>query len=162
MATVKQIFDTIQEINANGVHFNGKVRASAISQEIADNHRAELSKHVTPGSLAEKIINSDATQLTEKQLWVIAYDLIRNEEYCAIIDGQVAEGAKIAEQKKQVEVSKKAANKDASAPAIAKIKESGKKLGDYYAWLNNAKNEYRKEYFSKKYSESSVAMFLAL
>lgn len=67
----------------------------------------------------------------------------------------VKEDRKEAESKAKLQ-----ANKDASADILAPIK-SLKKLGDFGKWLNTAGNKFRKEHFSKKYTQESVNAFLA-
>lgn len=52
------------------------------------------------------------------------------------------------------------ANREASADILAPIK-SLKKIGEFGKWLNNSKNPFRKEHFSKKYTQASVNAFLA-
>lgn len=52
------------------------------------------------------------------------------------------------------------ANREASADILAPIK-SLKKIGEFGKWLNNSKNPFRKEHFSKKYTQASVTAFLA-
>ena len=51
------------------------------------------------------------------------------------------------------------ANKEASADILAPIK-SAKKLVEFGKWLNTSGNQFRKEYFSKKYTQASVNAFL--
>lgn len=51
------------------------------------------------------------------------------------------------------------ANKEASSDILAPIKEL-KKLGEFSKWLNTAGNPFRKENFSKKYTQASVDTFL--
>jgi len=63
------------------------------------------------------------------------------------------------DQKKAESKSKLTANKEASMDILKPIKEI-KKLGDFGKWLNDPKNKYRKEYFSKKYTNESVSEFL--
>jgi hypothetical protein len=55
--------------------------------------------------------------------------------------------------------SKLNANKEASADILAPIK-SMKKLGEFGSWLNTSGNKFRKEHFSKKYTQESVNSFL--
>lgn len=52
------------------------------------------------------------------------------------------------------------ANREASADILAPIKAL-KKIGEFGKWLNNSKNPFRKEHFSKKYTQASVNAFLA-
>jgi hypothetical protein len=51
------------------------------------------------------------------------------------------------------------ANKEASADILAPIKEM-KKIGEFGKWLNTSGNKFRKEHFSKKYTQESVNAFL--
>ncbi len=67
-----------------------------------------------------------------------------------------------ADQKRNSSKEKKAANKAASSDILKQVKEAGKNLGDYYSWLNTKGNPYRKEHFSKKYTQESVNEFLSL
>lgn len=67
-----------------------------------------------------------------------------------------------ADRKAAESKSKLTANKSASQYILDEIKSQGKKLGDYYKWLNTSGNPYRKEYFSKKYTEESATEFINL
>lgn len=67
---------------------------------------------------------------------------------------EVKSDRKFAESKAKLQ-----ANKDASADVLAPIK-SLKKIGEFGKWLNNASNPFRKEHFSKKYTQESVNAFL--
>jgi hypothetical protein len=64
-----------------------------------------------------------------------------------------------ADQKQAESKAKLAANKEASADILAPIK-SAKKLGEFGKWLNTTGNLFRKEHFSKKYTQASVNAFL--
>lgn len=66
-----------------------------------------------------------------------------------------------ADQKADESKAKLAANKEASADILAPIK-AAKKLGEFGKWLNTPGNQFRKEHFSKKYSQASVNAFLSL
>lgn len=65
-----------------------------------------------------------------------------------------------ADQKASESKAKLNANKEASADILAPIK-AAKKIGDFGKWLNTAGNHFRKEHFSKKYTQESVNAFLA-
>jgi hypothetical protein len=56
---------------------------------------------------------------------------------------------------------KLAANKEASADILAPIKEA-KRIGEFGKWLNTSGNPFRKEHFSKKYTQASVNEFLSI
>ena len=64
-----------------------------------------------------------------------------------------------ADQKAEVSKAKLRANKEASADILTPIKEM-KKIGEFGKWLNTAGNKFRKEHFSKKYTQESVNAFL--
>ena len=65
-----------------------------------------------------------------------------------------------ADQKEAASKAKLAANKEASADVLAPVKKL-KKLGAFGQWLNNAANPFRKQHFSKKYTQEAVNQFLA-
>jgi hypothetical protein len=65
-----------------------------------------------------------------------------------------------ADQKAAESKAKLNANKEASADILAPIKEM-KKIGEFSKWLNTAGNKFRKEHFSKKYTQESVNAFLS-
>ena len=65
-----------------------------------------------------------------------------------------------ADQKAAKSKAKINANKEASADILAPIKEM-KKIGEFGKWLNTPGNKFRKEHFSKKYTQESVNAFLA-
>lgn len=67
---------------------------------------------------------------------------------------EVKKDAKIAESKLKLN-----ANKEASAEILEPIKKM-RKLGDFGKWLNTAGNPYRKQHFSKKYTEEAVNAYL--
>jgi len=69
---------------------------------------------------------------------------------------EVKSDRKIAESK-----AKLTANKEASVDILAPIK-SAKKLVEFGKWLNTSGNPFRKEHFSKKYTNESVNTFLAI
>lgn len=160
MTTAKKIFDKIQGLNPN---INSYGFVDSYCQQAADFIFSEVIKYIHAGTLAEKIMTSGVRQFTEKQLWVIAFELLKNADYVSALENPAHDYAaakaanKLAESK-----AKLAANKDASADVLAEIKAAGKKLTEYYKWLNNAKNQYRKEFFNKKYSAESVQLFISL
>ena len=53
------------------------------------------------------------------------------------------------------------ANKESSADILAPIKEA-KRIVEFGKWLNTKGNPFRKENFSKKYTQESVNTFLSL
>ena len=65
-----------------------------------------------------------------------------------------------ADQKAAERKAKLNANKEASADILAPIKKM-KKIGEFGKWLNTSGNKFRKEHFSKKYTQESVNAFLS-
>lgn len=63
------------------------------------------------------------------------------------------------DQKQAESKAKLTANKEASSDILAPIK-SAKKLVEFGKWLNISGNQFRKEHFSKKYTQASVSAFL--
>ena len=115
--------------------------------------RGELRQYVADGTLAAQLLESDA-HLSVKQLWVIAYALEKSAEYCSKVDEINAE----ANAKRAASKAKVKANKEASNDVLAEVKAAGKLLKDYYAWLKAS--NYKREFFSKKYTKESVNAFL--
>ena len=70
------------------------------------------------------------------------------------LNEEVKRDNKIAESK-----AKQSANKAASSDVLAPIKEA-KRLVEFGKWLNTAGNPFRKQHFSKKYTQESVNAFL--
>ena len=64
-----------------------------------------------------------------------------------------------ADLKAEASKAKLKANKEASADILAPIREM-RKMGEFGKWLNTAGNKFRKEHFSKKYTQESVNTFL--
>ena len=124
------------------------------SRNTADFVRRELIQIVSKESLAYKILIS-ADHSSEKQLWVIAYELVKNENFVIRINAiHEKEAQKIAASK-----AKLADNKDASKEVLSFVKESGLKLGDYYKFVKTCK-KYAKEFYSKKFSMDSAKEFV--
>jgi hypothetical protein len=66
-----------------------------------------------------------------------------------------------ADQKAAESKAKLAANKEASADILAPIKEA-KRIVEFGKWLNTAGNPFRKQHFSKKYTQEAVNSFLSI
>ena len=58
-----------------------------------------------------------------------------------------------------IETAKLQANKEASADVLEPIKKM-KKIGEFGKWLNNASNPFRKQHFSKKYTNEAIEAFI--
>lgn len=78
--TVKDIFKNISALNAGGAYRYERNRG----QQMADSCCGEINSFLPADSLAKKILMS-TTRFSDKQLWVIAYELLKNEEYIAYL-----------------------------------------------------------------------------
>jgi len=65
------------------------------------------------------------------------------------------------DQKDEARKAKLNANKEASSDILSPIK-SLRKLGEFGKWLNTSGNPYRKQHFTKNYTQQSVNAFLSL
>ena len=167
---VKDIFNDIGGINTNTNSISSLgTYVSDMSIRISENKIREIKEYINKDSLAYKILDSDSNfnlsrgfSFTEKQKWAIAYELQKNKNYVNKLGKQLKNERLKSERKALESKNKKATNKADAQPNLDLIKQNGKKLGDYYKWLNNRNNIYRKEYFNKKYSLSSVMEFINL
>jgi hypothetical protein len=158
----KQIFNHIQMINpTTSVISSLGSYVSDSARIVADSVMAKVIDAISKDSLAFKIITSQNGNFSEKQLWVIAYECLKNQDFCNAI---IEEDAKIEakqNQKREAEKNKLAANKEASANVLAMVKNSGKKLGDYYSFVKTTR-PFKSEFFSKKFTFESANAFLAI
>lgn len=160
MTNVKQIFDYISMMNPT-VNTSSSLGSyvSATDQMVADNITAEVINALTDEtSLAYKIATT-ADRYSDKQLWVIAYELVKNETFTAkVVEFYARINAKAA-AKAEASKRKLADNKANSQSVLDFVKSSGRLLGDYYKFVKASKL-YKKEFFSKKYTMESANAFL--
>lgn len=160
MTTVKQIFNYIQSANPSTTTFSsmGSLVTNQ-AQQVADSTVREIMNNVPESSLAYKIATSLADRFSDKQLWVMAYELDKNEEFKNKVVDFYAQLDRKAQAKQEESKAKLKANKEASADVLQPIKKA-KKLGDFGKWLNTKGNKFRKQHFSKKYTKEAVNEFL--
>lgn len=91
-------------------------------------------------NIVSKIKNNDAETVKEWKMFFLTQDVRKDFK---------------ADQKK----AKLNANKTASADVLSEIKAQ-KRIVEFGKWLNTAGNPFRKEHFSKKYTQESVSTFL--
>ena len=158
--TVKQIFDYISGMNptVSNVSSLGSF-VSSFNCQVADGIKDEVVSSLSEGTLAHKIVTTAKT-FTEKQLWVIAYELIKNEAFSQKVGEFYARINRKEIAKAEASKQKLAANKANSQSVLDYIKESGRLLKDYYAFVKSSK-QFKKEYFSKKFTMDSANAFLA-
>jgi hypothetical protein len=158
-ATAKQIFSEIQTLNpiVSTVSSLGSF-VTEFNQSVSDMVARNLMVFIPENTLAYKII-STSTRFTDKQLWVIAFELEKNEDYATKLGEKLAIENAREEAKRQESKSKLANNKADTQNVLDYVKENGKLLKDYYSFLKSSK-QYKKEFFSKKFTMESANEFL--
>lgn len=86
MTTAKKIYNKLTAMNPISTYASSfGSHTSHFAQECADMVRSEILEFIPEGTLAHKILSSDPRSFTEKQLWVIAFELVKNDKYTASI-----------------------------------------------------------------------------
>jgi hypothetical protein len=127
----KQIFNEIQGINPSTTTISslGTI-VTEQAQQVADSTRAEILRYLPQDTLAYKITR-DADKLSDKQLWVIAYELVKNAEYCEYLAGEIKERQEYISYQKARKSAKNAAKRERKAEVKNQMKateESNKNL----------------------------------
>ena len=160
MATVKQIFNEIEDLNpqTSTISSLGSY-VSQSAQMVSDSIYKEVLSFLPEDSLAYKILTS-SERYTEKQLWVISYELEKNADFNKMVSERIS--SREAKTKAKLEASKLKlqANKAGSQDVLDFVKNNGKKLADYYAFIKKNK-KYAREFYSKKFTMESANEFLS-
>ena len=154
--TIKDIYNQVSYINpsVSTISSIGDFVEES-SRQAAAYSRRKLIDYVSNDSLAFKILTSNLKDFfSEKQMWVIAYELQKNAEYVAKLQ------AKLEVEERRAEA-KAAASKEASQEVLDFVKSSKKLLKDYYAFVKKNK-KYSKEFYSKKFTLESATEFANL
>lgn len=157
--TVKDIYNRIENLNPELTTVSSL--GSFISQSdrmIQESIYNEVVNNIPEGSLAYKILTG-STRYTSKQIWAIAYELLKNKAYVAKVSVDVNKADAIAKQKADDNKAKLNANKQGSKAVRAFVKENGGLLKDYDAFVKSNK-QFAKEFFSKKFTMESANAFL--
>jgi hypothetical protein len=113
MTTVKQIFEYIKGMNpgTSTVSSMGTF-VDSMHQQMADNTISEVTAALPKDTLAYKIATT-AESFSEKQLWVIAYELMKNAEFVAKVDalGEEISDAEILRKARKARKAARKANK---------------------------------------------------
>ena len=123
------------------------------------NYNAMLKMQTLSDYDVENIGRNTAEQRMDYHNRIVSEILAGNKELekewkLFFLNEEVKADRKAAESKAKLN-----ANKEASANILAPIKEM-KKIGEFGKWLNTSGNKFRKEHFSKKYTQESVNAFL--
>jgi len=83
---VQQIRNYIQGLNpkVSTVSSIGSF-VSKMSQQVSDSLLKEVIESLPEGSLAHKIVVDNNSQFSEKQLWVISFELEKNADFCKMV-----------------------------------------------------------------------------
>ena len=121
--TVKQAFANIQSLNPSTSTVSSLgTFVSSQSQQLSDNKRREIMGYLPKDSLAYKICIS-ADKFSEKQLWCIAYELIKNKEYQRDLAASIKEIERREAARKAKNAAKRAAKKQAKETAANAMKQ---------------------------------------
>mgnify|MGYP001271612432 FL=1 len=157
--TVKDIYNRIENLNPELTTVSSL--GSFISQSdrmVQESIYAEVVNNIPKGSLAYKILTG-STRYTSKQIWAIAYELLKNKAYVAKVSVDVNKADAIAKQKADDNKAKLNANKQGSKAVRDFVKANGGLLKDYDAFVKSNK-QFAKEFFSKKFTMESANAFL--
>lgn len=160
MKNAKQIFNYIQRMNPSSSTVSSiGTFVTSQNQQVADGFVNEVIANLPGGTLAYKIATSNISRFSEKQLWVIAFELEKNEQYATMVANHYADAERRYNAKIEAQEAKKAENKAASADILAPI-VAAKKITAFGQWLNTGGNPFRSQHFSKKYTQEAVNAFL--
>jgi len=161
--TIKDIYNQVSYINpsVSTVSSIGSF-VEEINRQVANSFRSKLMAYLPTSSLAYKIISENLKDFfSEKQMWVIAYELQKNAEYVAKLQVELEAEERRVEAKAAASKAKLNANKEASQEVLDFVKSNKKLLKDYYAFVKKNK-KYSKEYYSKKFTLESATEFVNL
>ena len=115
--TVKQAFADVQSLNPSTSTISSLgTFVSSQNRQLADAKISEIMGYLPKDSLAYKIVSS-ATKYSEKQLWVIAYELVKNKDYQRDLAASIKEAESIAAYQKARKSAKRAAKSAAKKRA---------------------------------------------
>ena len=160
MTTIKNIFEQVSMINPE-VNYMSSIGeyVDANARQFAEYMERQIMAYLPENSLAMKIIRENRGRYSEKQLWVISYELQRNADYVAKLDNELEEIERKENAKREASRQKLANNKANSQSILDYVKANGRLLGDYYKFVKNNKN-FAREFFSKKFTMESANAFL--
>lgn len=121
--TLKQIFEDIQGLNPSTSTISSiGTFVSNQNQQLADRKAKEIMDYLPKNSLAYKIISA-TNKFSDKQLWVIAYELEKNNKYKEALSDFLEE----VERKEKLRREKVKTKKQAKAKQQKKIDEISRK-----------------------------------
>lgn len=158
-ATVKQIFLNIQCLNPTTSTISSLgTFVTNQAEQVSEMVYREVLNNIPENTVAYKILTG-SNRYSEKQLWAIAYELLKNEAYATQVGVEFAQREAKENAKIQTSKDKLANNKAATQNVLDYVKENGKLLKDYYSFLKSHR-QYKREFFSKKFTMESANAFL--
>ena len=156
----KDIYNRIEGLNPNLTTISSLGSFVSQSQRMVQQYTYnEVIKNIPADSLAYTILTS-SDSYSSKQIWVIAYELMKNEAYVAMVAEEINRASLIANRKEEERKNKLASNKAGSQSVLDFVKENGKLLKDYYAFVKKNK-KFAREFYSKKFTFESAEAFLS-
>lgn len=159
MTTAKQIYNEIKGLNPDSSTISSLGSfVSQSSQMACDSLYKEVISYLPTSSLAYSILTS-SQRYSEKQLWVIAFELEKNEEYNVLVSNRIELREARVNAKIDAQKSKLSANKENSQNVLDFVKQNGYKLADYYSFVKGTR-KYANEFYSKKFTMESANNFI--
>lgn len=160
MATVQQIKSDIDCLNPKFKECKLGQYIDRQDQSFAEGKYRDLCKMLPEGSLAKKILVGTALgDFSDKQLWAIAYELLNVPEYTTELDSYIAAAAQTDFRKTKIAELKEIEKAEAAKHIFEIIEKNGKKINAYLNFLKKNK-QFAKEFYSKKYTETSAMAFI--
>lgn len=129
LPNLKQVFSDIQVLNPSTSTVSSLgTFVSSLNQQISDNKRNEIKDYLPKDSTAYKIISSNTDNFSDKQLWVISYELMNNQDYLKDLNQRIEE----IKQKEQYQKSKKSAKRKQKSEKKKKEEEEKQKNAKEY------------------------------
>jgi putative component of membrane protein insertase Oxa1/YidC/SpoIIIJ protein YidD len=150
--TVADVFSYIRDVRVDKNRYDS-TEMRTLQYEIKDHLTTQVINFLPTGTLAYKIATTTNYEfITEKQIWVIAYELVKCAPFTYIVFDMVT--------RDRVEAENKAAAKKANADQVLAEIKASRKIAAFTRWIKTS--QFKKEFWSGKYTEQSVAAFLAL
>lgn len=123
---VGNIFDDIKSLNPgeSKISSMGSV-VSKQAKQLAESERTKIMKFIPDGTVADKILRT-ADKLSDKQLWAIAYELLKNEDYVSDLSERNDKLAKEVSYQKE----KRSEKRKTRTAEKNRVKESIKQTAD--------------------------------
>lgn len=118
----KQIFNHVSGINpATSTVSSMGTFVTNQQQQLADERISEIMNAIPEGTLAHKILMGTQTRFSEKQIWVITFELLKNEAKCNEIVAYYAEIDAAERRRREFKRAAKAAKKSGETKLISNI-----------------------------------------